>query len=378
MAKNKTHTVGRHEAVAPPKAKKPRKKRRVWLIVLICVLVVIIAAAVAALVFINSKLGLINYDDGKRKSNEPISTEDFSDEELDVDGLDKLDGVKLSDSEIKNRDDVFNILLLGTDEWTSDYSEDARADAIMMLSLDLDDYTAKLVSIERGTGVPILDGDYEGEYDWITHCFKYGGADLVMREVQECFRVDVDRYMRVNFNALVNVVDALGGIDVDLTLTEAEYLNASKNEEIYEDFPAQNFYWGSDMSKLIELHAGTNHLTGVMALAYARLRAIDSDWVRIERQRTVVQACMDSLKNANVSTLNKLCDEILPMISTNLTQKEITSLMLKAPNFLGVSLDQMTLPVEGTYGSMSGMDGRGMFAPDFDANAKLLQEFLYG
>lgn len=378
MANNKTHNTGRHEASVPPKAERTRKKRRVWLTVLICVLALIIVAAIAALIFINSKLGLINYDDGKRKSNAPISAEDFGDEELDIANLDKMDGVKLSDSDIKNRDDVFNILLLGTDEWTNDYSEDARADAIMLLSLDLDDYTAKLVSIERGTGVPILDGDYEGQYDWITHCFKYGGADLVMREVQECFRVDVDRYMRVNFNALINVVDTLGGIDVDLTLTEAEYLNASKEGGSYGDFPDQNFYWGGDMSKLIDLHEGTNHLTGVMALAYARLRAIDSDWTRIERQRTVVQACVDSLKNANVSTLNKLCDEILPMVSTNLTQKEIASLMLKAPGFLGVSLDQMTLPAEGTYGSMSGMDGRGMFAPDFDANSKLLQEFLYG
>ena len=123
--------------------------------------------------------------------------------------------------------------------------------------------------------------------------------------------------------------------------------------------------------------SGVNHLDGSTALAYARCRKIDSDWQRVNRQQTVIQACVNKLKNADIETLNSLLNKVLPMVQTNFTQGEIAKLMLWVPDFLGVQFERMTLPYKGTYGSMIGMGGRSMYAPDFSENSKILREFLY-
>ena len=123
--------------------------------------------------------------------------------------------------------------------------------------------------------------------------------------------------------------------------------------------------------------AGWNHLNGDTAIVYARCRKIDSDWKRIGRQRTVIQAALNRIGDLNPLELNSLLDTLLPLVQTNMTDGEIISLMFVAPKVLGQDLQQATIPLKGTYGSMTGMGGRSMFAADFEANAKALQEMLY-
>lgn len=339
--------------------RKTKKKSRGWLIALLIVLLLFVGAAAAAALFINSKLNLIDYSDGSQVqelSAPADEAEEEGDFTVDLSGLEMRDPSALPENEVNVQDNVLNILILGTDERTTEFSA-ARADAILIMSLNLEDYTAKLVSLERGMGVPILEGEYEGQYDWLTHCFRYGGASLMLKEVQTCFNVDVSHYVRLNFTSVKKIVDLLGGIDVELSYAEAEYLSAG----------------GS-----LDVSAGMNHLNGEAALAYARLRAIDSDWNRIKRQRTVIQACVNNLKHTDLLTLNELCNTILPYIQTNFTKMEILQLITEAPHFLGVQFEQMTIPAEGTYGGMMGMQGRALFAVDFETNAKILNDFLYG
>lgn len=333
-------------------ATKKKKKGKIVALVLILLLLV---AFITGFAFVKGKLNLINYDDGK-KEYETIQEGDEDQIDLDLSGLEQVDPQGIPSGEIYKDENVLNVLILGTDERTKDFSDNARSDSMMLLSINKKDHTAKLVSLERGMGVPILEGPYKGQYDWLTHCFRYGGADLVMEEVRECFRVDVDHFVRVNFTSVEYIVDLIGGIDVNLTAEEAVYLNS---------VPGTN------------VHAGVSHLNGKTALSYARTREIDSDWQRVKRQQTVVQACADKVKNASASTLNELLNQILPMIQTNFTQSEIAKLMLIAPEFLGVEFERMTIPEHGTYGGMTGMGGRKMFAPDFAENARILREFLY-
>ena len=334
---------------------KAKKKRRGWLIALLTLLILFLILAAGAALFVNSKLSLIDYSDGSLEN--PAPAEESGEEDLSVDltGLEMKEPPVLPQGEATADDNILNVLILGTDERTVDFSS-ARADAIILLSLDLKENTAKLVSLERGMGVPILEGEYEGEYDWLTHCFRYGGASLMLREVQTCFNVDVEHYVRVNFTSVRNIVDILGGIDVELTAAEAERLSGG----------------GKSLSP------GMNHMDGDAALSYARLRSIDSDWNRVKRQRTVIQACMNSIRGADVKTLNELCDAILPYVQTNFTKLEILELMTRLPGFLGVQFEQMTIPAEGTYGGMIGLQGRSLFAVDFETNAKILNDFLYG
>lgn len=333
---------------------KPKKKRRGWVTALLIVLIFFLALTAGAALFVNSKLSLIDYSDGSVETAAPA---DSDEEEISVDlsGLEMKDPSSLPQGETQAEDDILNVLILGTDERTVEFSS-ARADSIILLSLNLKENTAKLVSLERGMGVPILEGEYQGEYDWLTHCFRYGGASLMLKEVQTCFNVDVSHYVRVNFTSVKNIVDILGGIDVELTAAEANHLSGGGTS----------------------LTVGMNHLNGETALSYARLRSIDSDWNRVKRQRAVIQACMNSIRGADVKTLNELCDAILPYVQTNFTKLEILQLMAQLPGFLGVQFEQMTIPAEGTYGGMIGLQGRSLFAVDFETNAKILNDFLYG
>ena len=328
----------------PPKADGKRKHRLpLWgriLLGIVCALVVLVGAAA---LYINGKLDLIRYDDGSVDSVGSIDADE--DQDLDGTGLVENTGEMVMPEGSPFEDsNVLNILLISTDErtdavndWdafthlndldgtsdTTEFSEDARADSLILVSLNIKEDTIKLVSIERGTGVPILLDGYEGEYDWITHTFRYGGAKLTMETVEDCFNVAVDHYVRINFNSFVQIVDAVGGIDINLTEEEAAALN-----------------WEVPSNSMLivgKVEPGLNHMDGYTALQYARLRAIDSDWVRIERQRTVIQAVLDQIKNATPMDLDNLLNTVLPLVQTNFTKSEIAALLVQLPDFLGVT-----------------------------------------
>lgn len=335
------------------------KRHKVISIIIAVILVLIIAAVV----FIESKLNMIKYDSGVVSAPQS-SANDSNDEDEDLTkGLDDAT-TKFSDSKIFDDKNVTNILLLGTDERTSgEYSENARSDSMMILSINKEKHTAKLVSLERGQGVPILEGEYKDQYDWLTHCFRYGGAKLVMQEVEYCYKVKVDRFVQCNFDSFEKVIDAVGGVDIEIKdQYVCDALNGKTNTNARVKHPVS---------------VGVNHLDGHDALEYSRERFCDSDWQRIERQRQTLQAFSDKTKDLNLLEFNNLIDTILPLTQTNLSQIEILQLVSIAPSLKGIHIDQMTLPQKGTYGSMKGMEGRDMFAVDFAKNADILQKFLY-
>ena len=339
--------------------------------------------AVAAFLYVNGKLDLLRYNDGSVSEMGEIGAEE--DQDLDGTGLTHTEAdMAVPEGSPFADEDVLNILLIGTDERTeavndadafthlnqldgtedtTEFSDDARADSMILVSMDIKDHVIRLVSIERGTGVPILLDGYEDQYDWITHTFRYGGPKLTMKTVEECFNIEVDHFVRVNFNSFVQIVNAVGGVDIDITELEAKALNW--------EVPSN--------SMLIVNHVdpGLNHFDGYTALQYARLRKIDNDWKRVERQRTVIEAVLDQVKNASVMELDNLLNTVLPLIQTNFTKTEIAALLVQLPGFLGCDVQQMSLPLQGTYGVRTGMDDRLMYDPDWVVNIKALQDFLY-
>ena len=351
-------------------------------IALIVVGILVVLAAVAGL-YVNGKLDLLRYNDGSVSEVGDIGAEE--DQDLDGTGLVHSDDeMEMPEGSPFSDDNVLNILLIGTDERTeavndadafthlnqldgteetTEFSDNARADSMILVSLDIKDHIIRLVSIERGTAVPILLDGYEGQYDWITHTFRYGGAKLTMKTIEDCFNVQVDHYVRINFNSFVQIVDAVGGVDIDITDQEAKALNW--------EVPSN--------SMLIVNHVdpGLNHFDGYTALQYARLRKIDNDWKRVERQRTVIQAVLNQVRNASVVELDNLLNTVLPLIQTNFTKSEIAALLVQLPGFLGCDVQQMSMPLQGTYGIRTGMDNRLMYDPDWVVNIKALQDFLY-
>ena len=358
---------------------KPHRTRNILLILAGVLAVLVLLAGL----YINGKLDLIHYNDGTVVEAGTIDADE--DQDLDSTGLTQNEeemqmpeGSPFADS------DVVNILLISTDErteavndWdafthlnqldgtssTTEFSNDARADSLILVSLNIVEDTIKLVSLERGTGVPILLDGWEGQYDWITHTFRYGGAKLTMDTVEACFGVQVDHYIRINFNSFVQIVDAVGGIDIDLTELEAAALNW--------EVPSNS------MLIVNKVEPGLNHFDGYTALQYARLRKIDNDWQRVVRQRTVIQAVLDQIKSSSVTDLDNLLNTVLPLIQTNFTKTEIAAMLVQLPGFLGVQTQQMSLPAENSFGVRRGMDNREMYDPDWTVNRTILQKFLY-
>lgn len=311
-----------------------------WIAILVIILLV--ELIIGATIYINSKLDRIGFVNGSAQGDDEWSSK-----------IGKLDHI--------------NILLLGTDErapnggigdFGSELLDEARADACMLLSLDMKEHTAQLVSLERAIGVPV---EGYGE-DWLTHVFSYGGADAMLKTVNEQFGVDVRRYVRVNVGVAAELIDAIGGVDITLTETEAAALNG----EIYSNSIAKN-----------HVVVGLNHLDGFDAIAYARQRFIDSDFQRVQRQRNVIQAAIDQTKTLNLKQLDNLLDLALPLVQTNFTKNEITALVPKAPAFLGVRLQQMTMPMQGMYGKKLTNDGRSMMMLDKQEATRILNDFFY-
>ena len=365
-------------APAPGKHAKPAKKRSgtVLKIVFASLLIVLVAIVGLGYAYYHGKISLLQYDDGSVTLDGTIDDEDAAvlqqqaemesavadlpttDPIVDYSSVERITGNPFDGS-------VINILLLGTDERSTEFIDAARSDTIILVSLNLDTGAIKLVSIERGMGVPVLEGRYEGEWDWITHIFRYGGADLMMKTVSTVFDVDVPYYVRVNFNTFISLVDAMGGIDVTLTQAEADGLNVN--------IVAYN----RDLCDWVQ--AGENHMNGFLALQYARMRKIDSDWKRVVRQRNVIRIVLQDFKELSPTEFDEVLNTVLPLIKTNMTEKEITALLLKAPLFLqAMDIEELTVPVAGTYGSMTGMGGRSLYSADFPANAAILHEMFYG
>ncbi len=354
------------------KGKYEKKKKfgvmKVILIVLLILLLLVLTVVGLAYGYYRSKINMLQEDTpvtGTLSTQDEIelndNAQDFADEMQNILNNETLPTIEVIEATtpVKEDDDVINILLIGTDDRTPHFSTNARGDSCMLFSVNTsgDHPVISLVSFERGMGVPILDGQYKGQWDWLTHTFRYGGAELMLREIQECFKVDVDYYVRVNHHAFEAGIDALGGVDVYFDEAEALYF---RNGLISPD-----------------IYPGMNHLNGSLALSYARLREIDSDWQRIQRQREVIFSALDQVKKMNLVEIDALVNELLGLVRTNLDEDVITRLLMMAPSLINAEFQQMTIPVKGTYGGMTGMGGRPLYAVDFETNAQILHDFIY-
>lgn len=343
-----------------PKAKKEKKKGGTTKKVLLIVLALLLASVLAGGLYVHSKYAQM-YDDGEAEGDVEQVDQNLSDAmDSATAELEEKESIYY-DGDVLASKDVFNVLLIGTDERTNgEYSDNARGDSCILASINTSGEVPviSLVSLERGIGMPIPWGQYEGQYDWLTHLFRYGGAKMMMAAVEDAFKVQVDYYARINFGGFEQVVNAVGGVTVYLDEAEARY------------FIDGHIDYGAVV--------GPNRLDGRRALAYARLREIDSDWQRIQRQREVIFSVLDQCRELSLTELNELADVILPLIKTNIPESKMAELLLLLPQLPNAQTQQATVPQHGTYGGMTGLGGRSLFAVDFETNAKFLHEFLYG
>lgn len=324
----------------------------------VCVLLAtILLAAFSGWYYINQKLDRVSRGDGIDYT-QPLEDTRLLGDDLIIDDkyLDVTHNggdIVPPDGDVNTHKDIDNILLIGTDERKQEFTR-SRADSMMLLSINNRENTIRLISFERAIGVSVPDhGD-----DWLTHVFAYGGPELLLQTIRSYFKIDVSRYIRVNFHVFETAITDIGGVEVDFSEDEARFMNGIAREK--------------------KFHPGPNRLDGPTALVYARIRKLDSDWNRVRRQRAVIQAAINQTLSLSLAKIDLLADKLLPMIDTNLTNSEITNLLMKVPTLAGVQAEQMTLPVKNTHWSQKLANGRVVVACDFEKNAEIANLFLTG
>lgn len=281
------------------KIKKKNKGLKIFLRVLIVIIVIILGIAIAGYSFVHSKLS-------KMKTEYIDKTAIGISEEA----KDSLKGYR-------------NIALLGIDSRADDYGTGNRSDCIIIASINEKTKEVKLLSVYRDTYVYVTENGNK-KLDKITHAYSYGGAQNTLKSLNEALDLNITEYVTVNFDAVIAAVNALNGVEIDITSEELKYIND------YIDATSQSS--GVKSSHLSK--AGRQTVDGVQAVAYSRIRyTAGGDYKRTERMRTVVTAMAKKAKTLSIGQLNKLADEILPRVSKNIENNDIIALIPSALSF---------------------------------------------
>lgn len=242
----------------------------------------------------------------------------------------------------------FNILLIGKD--MQEGKSAPRSDSMILCTFDKAKNTLTLTSILRDLYVPIPG--YRSNR--INAAYAYGGSSLLKQTLEKNFDIPIQGMIEVDFSQFANIIDLLGGVTMPLRQDEADYINS---------------VCGSN------LISGTQLLSGSQALAYARIRKLDSngDFSRTNRQRRLLTALVASYKTAGFSELLAVLEAVFPMVSTDLSLMQILELVwLVAPSLSEVKLTTQCVPAEGTYVYKT-IRGMSVLVADMDAAKALLQ-----
>lgn len=273
-------------------------------------------------------------------------------------------GIESLASESLRDERIINILLIGNDSRTN--GEDGRSDAMILVSINNDTKKIYMTSLLRDMYVEIPG--YKNNR--LNAAYSFGGAELLMETIEQNFDIEVNRYVQVNFEAFANLVDAVGGVELELTSEEIEYVNGYLVEyNILTNRPQGTDNMDTSVSGLV-------HLNGPQALAYSRNRYLGTDFGRTERQRKVLEAVIKKLPVALVTNPKELFDGLMPNLTTNLTQNECYGLSLTAAKYLGYDIEQSSIPMEGTYNNATIRD-MAVLEVDFEANRQYLKDIVY-
>ena len=284
--------------------------------------------------------------------------------------------VKVDDLSINESlpDGWINILLLGSDERS--LSESARTDTMIICSINLNTKQVKLTSIMRDTAVHYDDlGEHNGTYR-INAANYFGGPEFAMKTVNECFGMNIQYYAMVNFFGFQKIAEALGGIDVDISEAEMNEIN-NKLYEQYKIARAIGEAAPTIENDLMTTYGPNTHLNGHQTLAYARVRSIDSDFSRAERQRTVLTQLAMKLKEKSIPELMALGYSMLSQVSTNMDADLMMNIAVQVLQGGLESIETFRIPVNNSY-TLEVRNEEAMFYDvDWTTNQRELYTFIY-
>ena len=237
---------------------------------------------------------------------------------------------------------IVNIALLGIDQ--NGDGSDGRSDAMKVVSLDFTNKVIKMTSFQRDTLIYIPEP--MNDFDKLNHPYAYGKAPLTLKTLNYNFDLDITRYVAFNFDAIEEIIDIMGGVDIDIKSSEINVTNDYINH--------LNSLHAGDIDAPRLTKGGLQTLSGRQAMAYMRNRYVGSDFTRMERQSTVIQALVDKAMTLSYSELLSLLDACLPYVETNLTLNEIIDYGTKVLSFDLSQIEQLQIPsADNTHKSIS-------------------------
>lgn len=326
-----------------------RRRRKSTMSRVVFALEIIILVVLMGGLFVYAKLGKLNH-------------ETINEEELDV-------NESVTENQVMKG--YTTIALVGIDSRDDKLKSDWNSDTMIIASINNDTKKVKLVSVYRDTYLCLgEDEDENNSYGLANSAYCTGGAKKMINMLNKNLDMNISDFVTVNFQAVAETVELLGGIDVEMKKEEVVHLNnyCVETSEVT----------GMDYTPLEEIE-GVQHLNGVQAVAYARIRKTSgNDFRRAARQREVIYRIVEKAKNSSIATLNTVLDKIFPMIYTSLTEKEILSMGM---NMLSYDIeDQTGFPFDHLYGDTvkEAMDGVDCVLPiTLESNVIKLHEFLY-
>lgn len=354
---------------AKVKSDKKKKSKKAALIILSVILVLIIALVGFGILFVNGKLNLIGYDESTTidTNQEFVETDDdkMSFEEMDdATGSDYKSILKnwaTNGGEKMSNKNVINVLLIGSDASAeepgrSNITDKGNTDAMILVSIDKVNKTVKLVSFMRDS-YTYMDGF--DRYAKLNAACANGGPAYLVETIENDYKIEINGYALVDFDSFRQVIDVLGGVNVDVPQYVANYLSGSKGT-----FPS-----------------GDNVLlNGDQALRFSRIRKSDAngDVSRVQRQRQVISALINKCKGASLSQINDVADVILANVRTNIGKKEILSYATQAvtDGWANYALTEITMPTPDARYGYSG--SAWIWVVDYPLAAQNLQKELYG
>lgn len=276
--------------------------------------------------------------------------------------------VEISDTKLLDDPMVLNIMLFGSD--TRYAGNTGNSDTMILLSVDNRHQKIKFTSFMRDTWINI-PGYGPNK---MNASYSYGGPSLAIETIERNYGIKIDRYAVVDFSSFIEIIDTLGGIDIELTDFEIDYINM----QLYDNRQSDTRYTLKDS-------AGIVHLNGRQALWHARNRDSEmSDFDRTSRQRQVINTVMDQFSNASISTILDAVSKVGPLITTNLKKSEITTLVANSLTYLKYSREEYTLPdiyggnifIDNSYPTPYG-DLSVLLIPDWKQARRDLASFIF-
>ena len=276
--------------------------------------------------------------------------------------MDSIATNEISEDVAEQMKGYWTIALFGVDSRGNVVTKGTNADVNMICNINRDTGEIRLVSVYRDT---YLNVSKEGTYNKLNYAYAVGGPEQAIETLNRNLDLEINDYMTFNWKAVANAIDILGGVDIELSKAEFYYINSFITETVKAT--------GIGSHQLT--HAGMNHLDGVQAVAYGRLRLMDTDFARTERQRKIIQQAFEKAKTADFQTLYVLIGTVFPQVSTSIW---VDDLVNNAKNISKFHLGETTGFPQARGNANIKKKGDVVVPATLESNVKKLHEFLYG